>query len=281
MTGGDVDDAVERSVALLRERADGPLPTTAVLLGSGWGGLAARVQGAVDIGYGELPAFPPVGVGGHAGRLLIGRIGAGSVMVLCGRQHTYETGDPAAMRGAVQTLAAAGVRTLVQTNAAGSLHPGLPPGQVMLLADHLNLVQRSPLVGLHGHNRFVDMADAYDPGLRQRAQAAAQALRGEPLHEGVYAWMLGPQFETPAEIRMLQRLGADAVGMSTVPETILARHAGLKVLALSLVTNMGCGLAAGSLSHGQTLSVAAQAGEAAVELLCAVLAALPGAAAED
>jgi len=270
----DFETDVQRSATLLRERAGAtPLPTTAVVLGSGWGGLADRVQDAIDVPYGDLPAFPPIGVGGHAGRLLIGRIGAAPVMVLCGRKHAYESGDAAAMKGPIRALAAAGVRTLVQTNAAGSLDPALPPGDVMLIADHLNLVQRSPLIGEVGNERFVDLAEAYDAALRGRAQVAATTL-GRPLREGVYAWMLGPQFETPAEIRMLQRLGADAVGMSTVPETILARHVGLKVLALSLITNLGCGLADVRLSHHQTLSVAEQAGGQAVALLCAILEAL-------
>lgn len=266
------DDEVLRSVHTLRAAAGATgVPPTAVLLGSGWGGLASRVEAPVVLDYAELPAFPALSVGGHAGRLTIGRIGPTPVLVLAGRKHAYETGEPGAMKGVVRTLAACGVRTLVQTNAAGSLHAALAPGQVMLLADHLNLVQRSPLVGEPGNERFVDMAEAYDPALREHARRAAERL-GRPLHEGVYAWMLGPQFETPAEIRMLQRLGADAVGMSTVPETLLARHAGLKVLALSLITNMGCGLAAESLSHGHTLQVAEAAGAAAVELLCAILA---------
>lgn len=270
-----IDDvAVQASVAKLNERAGDQLPTIAVLLGSGWGGLAERVEGATVIDYAELPAFPLLGVGGHAGQLLIGRVGATPVIVLAGRKHAYETGDAAAMKGAIRTLAAAGVGTLVQTNAAGSLHAALGPGDVMLLADHLNLAQRSPLVGDTGNARFVDLAEAYDTLLRQRALATAEAL-GRPLREGVYAWVLGPQFETPAEVRMLQRLGADAVGMSTVPETILARHAGLRVLALSLITNMACGLADGRLSHEQTLRVAAQAGGMAVDLLAAILAELP------
>jgi purine-nucleoside phosphorylase len=272
----ELTEAITRSAELLRERAGGPLPATAVLLGSGWSGLAARVEAAIAVDYAELPAFPAIGVGGHTGRLLIGRIGAAPVIVLCGRKHAYETGDAAAMKGAIRTLAAAGVRRLVQTNAAGSLHLALPPGQVMLIADHLNLAQRSPLVGETGNERFVDMAAAYDPMLRQRAQEAVKALGRPALLEGVYAWLLGPQFETPAEIRMLQALGADAVGMSTVPETILARHAGLQVLALSLATNMGCGLSDEQLSHAQTLSVAAQAGEHAVELLCAIIQGLDG-----
>lgn len=275
MTPEELDASVQASLHRLRQAAGDDLPEVAVLLGSGWGALAARVEGAVQIDYAELPAFPAIGVGGHAGRVLVGRIEGTPAMVLSGRQHAYEHGEAGAMRGAVRTLAAAGVRTLVQTNAAGSLHTSLPPGSLMLVADHLNLVQRSPLVGEHGNRRFVDMAEAYDPALRQQALAVARRL-GRPLREGIYAWQLGPQFETPAEIRMLQRLGADAVGMSTVPETILARHAGLKVLALSLITNLGCGLAAEALSHEQTLAVAARSGESAVELLAAILAGLRG-----
>jgi purine-nucleoside phosphorylase len=267
-------DEIARSARTLRASAgDAGVPPTAVLLGSGWGGLVDRVEAGLTLDYTELPAFPSLSVGGHAGRLVMGRIGGRPVMVLAGRKHAYETGEPTAMKGVIRTLAAVGVRTLVQTNAAGSLHTALAPGQVMLLADHLNLVQRSPLVGEPGNARFVDMAEAYDPGLRDTARRVAET-RGQPLREGIYAWLLGPQFETPAEIRMLQRLGADAVGMSTVPETILARHAGLRVLALSLITNMGCGLAAESLSHAHTLQVAQAAGGAAVDLLCAILPAL-------
>jgi purine-nucleoside phosphorylase len=252
-------DEIARSARTLRAAAgDAGVPPTAVLLGSGWGGLVDRVETGLTLDYTELPAFPSLSVGGHAGRLVMGRIGGRPVMVLAGRKHAYETGEPTAMKGVIRTLAAVGVQVV---------------GQVMLLADHLNLVQRSPLVGEPGNARFVDMAEAYDPGLRDTARRVAEAL-GRPLREGIYAWLLGPQFETPAEIRMLQRLGADAVGMSTVPETILARHAGLKVLALSLITNMGCGLAAESLSHAHTLQVAQAAGGAAVDLLCAILPAL-------
>lgn len=263
--------AIDTSAATLRQAAAGALPEIAVILGSGWGPLADRVEGPVDLPYASLPAFPILGITGHAGVLRLGTLGGRRVAVLAGRKHAYETGDAGAMKGAVRTLAALGVKTLVLTNAAGSLDPAIRPGSLMLISDHLNLVQRSPLFDETGPERFVDMNHAYDPALRERAQAVAARL-GTTLHEGVYAWMMGPQFETPAEIRMLQRLGADAVGMSTVPETLLARHAGLKVLALSLITNMGCGLAAESLSHGHTLQVAEAAGAAAVELLCAILA---------
>ena len=268
-----LDDAIASSAARIRERAAGRQPALAVLLGSGWAAFTERVQDAIAIPYAELPAFPRPGVEGHAGRLLLGRIGERDVAVLSGRQHTYESGDAAAMKGALRTLAACGVRVLVQTNAAGSLDLRMRPGALMLITDHLNLVQRTPLLHEPGSARFVDLRDAYDPALRAAALRAALAS-GASLHEGVYAWVLGPQFETPAEIRMLQMLGAQAVGMSTVPETILARHAGLRVLALSMFTNMGCGLEAEALSHAHTLATAQAAGARAVRLLESVVAAL-------
>jgi purine-nucleoside phosphorylase len=160
---------------------------------------------------------------------------------------------------------------LVQTNAAGSLRDHMPPGSLMALSDHINFSQRSPLIGESGSERFVGMTDAYDPALRAAAVAVARE-RGLTLHEGVYAWFVGPQFETPAEIRMAQVLGADGVGMSTVPETILARHAGMRVLAFSLMTNMGAGLSKESLSHAHTLSQAKAAAATASGLLAEVIA---------
>ncbi len=273
MNGAQLEDAVERSALQIRSRLAGRSPQIAVLLGSGWGALAHGVQDALTMAYADLPAFPRPGVEGHAGWLLLGRIGGRDVAVLSGRQHTYENGDPAAMKGALRTLARLGVRVLVQTNAAGSLDPRMRPGELMLIADHLNLVQRSPLHHEQGAQRFVDLRDAYDPALRAVAQRVA-AARGMPLHEGVYAWMLGPQFETPAEIRMLQQLGAHAVGMSTVPETIVARQQGLRVLALSLFTNLGCGLDGEALSHAHTLAAAQAAGAHAVPFLEALIGAL-------
>jgi purine-nucleoside phosphorylase len=193
---------------------------------------------------------------------------------MSGRKHGYETGAVDGMALPLQLLRQLGCHTLVQTNAAGSLRADLPPQSLMLLADHLNLPQRSPLVGTDGNQRFVNMVDAYDPALRAHAQRVAQA-QGVDLPEGVYAWFLGPQFETPAEIRMARLLGADAVGMSTVPETILARHLGLRVLALSFITNFGAGMSAENLSHAHTLSQA-QAGSArASRLLAEIIATLP------
>lgn len=266
-----LNDAVAQSAA--RVQASGRCPRIAVLLGSGWHGFAGTVRDAVTLRYADLPAFPELHIDGHAGTLVLGRCGAHEVAVLAGRKHAYEHGDAGAMKGAIATLAACGAQVLVQTNAAGSLDAAMRPGDLMLLSDHLNVVQRSPLQGDSGSERFVDLRDAYDPALRMQAHAAAQR-RGARLHEGVYAWVLGPQFETPAEIRMLQRLGAQAVGMSTVPETILARRYGLRVLALSMITNMGCGLHQEHLSHAHTLASAQAAGAHAVPLLHAIVEAL-------
>jgi purine-nucleoside phosphorylase len=268
------DAAIEASVARLHAaRGDRPAPRVALLLGSGWGAAAEAVQDAVDVDYAQLPAFPELAVGGHAGRVRLGTLGGRAVAMLLGRAHAYESGEAHAMRGAVRTLARLGCRVLVQTNAAGSLDASMPPGSLMALTDHLNLPQRSPLVHERDDSRFVDLRDAYDPALRAHARHCAHAL-GLALHEGVYAWVMGPQFETPAEIRMLRALGADAVGMSTVPETILARHAGLRVLALSLVTNLACGVGDEALSHAHTLQAAARAGADASALLQAIVAGL-------
>ncbi len=267
-------EAIQTSAATLRQHLGTLQPRVAVVLGSGWGPFVDQLTGAVAVPYAELPAFPVLasgaGVAGHAGVVRAGHIGRTPVLVLAGRKHTYETGDAAGMKGAIGTLAALGVQLLVQTNAAGSLQQDMPPGALMLVTDHLNVVQRSPLVGEAGNSRFVDMSAAYCPQLAAQARAAALAA-GTPLHEGVYAWVLGPQFETPAEIRMLRTLGAHAVGMSTVPETILARHAGLRVLALSLITNMAAGLSAEVLSHGHTLATAQATSQRAVATLAAVV----------
>jgi purine-nucleoside phosphorylase len=268
---------VAATLQVLQQRLGTPAPEIAVLLGSGWGPLADHVQDAVTVPYAELPAFPRLAVGGHAGALKVGTLQRDGrsvrVAVLAGRKHAYETGDADGMKGVVRSLAAWGVKLLVQTNAAGSLEAAMPPGALMLVEDHLNIVQRSPLFGVAGDDRFVDMSAAYDPALRAQALALA-AQAGATLHRGVYAWVMGPQFETPAEIRMLKLLGAHAVGMSTVPETILARHAGLRVLALSMMTNMAAGLSDENLSHAHTMHTARAAADAAVDLLCIVLAGL-------
>lgn len=260
---------ITQTAQQLQQRFGAP-PAVAVVLGSGWGGVTQQLQDAQAVPYTDLAAFEPTGVEGHAGALVVGRLGDQRVAVLAGRRHTYENDDCTGMAGAIRSLAAWGVAVLVLTNAAGSLRPHMPPGSLMLLADHINAPQRSPLVGASGNARFVDMVNAYDPALRAQAHALA-AQRGTPLAEGTYLWALGPQFETPAEIRMFAAWGADAVGMSTVPETILARHAGLRVLGLSLITNLAAGLSAEALTHAATLAQAQAAGETAAGFLAALL----------
>jgi purine-nucleoside phosphorylase len=264
---------MNRALQTLRERAPGARPRFAVLLGTGWGGFTQRLQAALRVPYADLEGFPGAGVAGHAGELWLGRIDRVELALLSGRRHAYESGRADGMKAALATLQALGCDTLVQTNAAGSLHFGMPPGSLMLVADHLNIAQRSPLVGEEGDARFVGMVDAYDPRLRAAAKAAAAAA-GVTLHEGVYAWVLGPQFETPAEIHMLRTLGADAVGMSTVPETIIARRLGMRVLALSLITNLAAGMSDEALSHAHTLAQAQAASDGAGRVLEAVVAAL-------
>jgi purine-nucleoside phosphorylase len=254
----------------LRARAPRARPRIAVILGSGWGGLTEHIDDAVSIPYSDLQGFPHAGVPGHTGELWLGRIGTHEVAVMSGRKHTYEEGDAKAMKVPLETLRALGCAVLVQTNASGSLQPSMGPGSLMVVTDHINMAQRSPLVGEAGADRFVDMVNAYDAGLRATALQVA-ARSGTRMHEGVYMWILGPQFETPAEIRMFGQLGAHAVGMSTVPETILARRAGMKVLALSLVTNMAAGLSDENLSHAHTLEQARIAGARASQLLADVI----------
>ena len=261
------------AVQQLRARAPQAQPRIAIVLGSGWGSLTGHVRDALRIRYDELPGFPQATVLGHSGELRLGRIGAHEVAVMSGRKHAYENGDVKGMQLPLQTLRALGCEVLVQTNAAGSLRAEMAPGSLMVLTDHMNPSQRSPLVGAGGSERFVSMVDAYDPDLRATAHAVA-ARCGVELHEGVYVWTLGPQFETPAEVRMFRHWGADAVGMSTVPETILARHAGMRVLALSLLTNMAAGLSEESLSHAHTLSTAYAASDVVGSVLADIIAAI-------
>ena len=277
MHPADLPAAIATSVARIHAAAPGLAPRLGLVLGSGWDGIADLVHQPVDIPYAELPSFPVLGVAGHAGSLRLGTIGSGTqaraVALLRGRKHAYETGDAAGMKGAIRTLAALGCQAVVLTNAAGSLEPSMPPGSLMLISDHLNIVQRTPLHDEPGASRFVDMGEAYCATLRDQAAAAA-AEAGIELHEGVYAWVLGPQFETPAEIRMLRLMGAQAVGMSTVPETILARHAGLRVLGLSMFTNYAAGMSDEALSHAHTLATASATSALAQRLLAAVVPAL-------
>ena len=233
-------------------------PRTAIILGSSLGALAEAVEDALVMPYAELPGFPVPKISGHAGKLFVGRVGGREVAVLAGRAHPYETGNAAVMRPAIEMLKGAGIETLILTNAAGSLRPEMRPGSLMLICDHINCSGMNPLIGQHGDENFVPMTDAYDPALRQRFQRAAKA-EGIPLQEGVYVWCSGPSFETPAEIRMFQIIGGAAVGMSTAPETILARRFGLKVAGLSVITNLAAGIEGASPSHEETKREGAKA----------------------
>lgn len=241
-------------------------PKTAIILGSSLGALADAVEDALVIPYAELPGFPVPKISGHAGKLFAGRLGGQEVAVLAGRAHPYETGNAAVMRPAIEMLRSAGVETLILTNAAGSLRPEMRPGALMLISDHINFSGMNPLIGQHGDDNFVPMTDAYDPALRQRFHAAAKA-EGIALHEGVYVWCSGPSFETPAEIRMFQIVGGAAVGMSTAPETILARRFGMRVAGLSVITNLAAGIEGASPSHAETKREGAKAAENMVALI--------------
>jgi purine-nucleoside phosphorylase len=240
--------------ALVRARAGAEPVRLGLILGSGLGHLAGAVEG-VSLPYAELPGFPHAGVSGHSPNLVVGRLEGVRLAVFGGRAHYYESGDPAAMRLPLEVLRALGAEALILTNAAGSLRPDIRPGDLMLLSDHINFSGRNPLIGEPTDARFVPMTDAHDPGLRAALRAAA-AAEGIALPEGVYAWYSGPSFETPAEIRAIRTLGADAVGMSTVPEVILARFLGLKVAAISTVTNMAAGLSDERISHEHTKAMA-------------------------
>jgi purine-nucleoside phosphorylase len=259
------------SAAKILRDAVGRAPFDAVIiLGTGLGGLADAVVQPTVIPYADLPGFPQAGVSGHSGRLVIGQLEGRRVAVMQGRAHVYEHGNSRAMAAAIETFAAHGTSALIITNAAGSLKPSIVPGSIVAISDHISLFGPNPLIGVGGDERFVGMNDAYDPGLRAALSRSAAGL-GLTLPEGVYAWVTGPSFETPAEIRALAALGADLVGMSTVPEVILARYAGLRVAALSMVTNMAAGLAAHAPSHQETKTVALEGGERMQALICGLL----------
>jgi purine-nucleoside phosphorylase len=245
----------ELTAQFIRSRAPGRAPKVAVVLGSGLGGLAEDVEDAIRIPYADLAGFPKAAVSSHKGELVVGRIAGTEVAVLAGRAHYYEHGNPREMAGAIAALKAWGVETLLLSNAAGGVNPAYGPGTVMLITDHIAFSGLNPLIGVAGDERFVDMVTAYDPALAETARGVARAA-GMALKEGVYMWFSGPSFETPAEIRMARVLGADAVGMSTVPEVILARYHKLRVLALSMVTNFGAGMTGQPLSHHETKEVA-------------------------
>jgi xanthosine phosphorylase len=250
------------AAAVLAQRAPAP-PRVGIVLGSGLGAVAEAVDEPVVVPYDELPGFPRPTVAGHSGSAVLGRIGGVPVVVLQGRAHLYEGGDIDFIRTPVRALRAAGAEILVLTNAAGSLRAEVTPGSLMAITDHINMTGANVLAGPNDEAvgpRFPSLRDAYDPDLRRQLHAAAGELEIK-LAEGVYLAVGGPSFETPAEISAFRTLGADAVGMSTVHETIVARHCGLRVAAVSAITNLAEGMQDEPLSHEQTLRDAARAAE--------------------
>jgi len=265
------------AAAVMTERA-GLRPRVAVVLGSGLGAVADAVADPTVVEYADLPGFPRLTVAGHGGRAVLGQIGEVPVAVLQGRAHVYEGGDLDAIRVPVRAVRAAGADTLIITNAAGSLRPEVGPGRLMLINDHINLSGVNVLAGPNDDEigpRFPSLHDAYDPELRERLHAAAREL-GTELAEGVYLAVSGPTFETPAEIRAIATLGADAVGMSTVHETAVARHCGLRVAAVSAITNLAEGMNPQPLSHEQTLRDAERAADELAPLLVRFIERLAG-----
>lgn len=258
---------VQRAVARIQSRS--PLrPTLGLVLGSGFHHVLQDLAIAARIPYAKIPGFPKTSVAGHAGELLIGQLHGTPLLVLSGRAHYYEGHAMAQVTCAVRTLAACGVRDLVLTNAAGGLNRKFRPGDFMVVTDHINLMGENPLRGVTppGLPRFVDLTQAYDPDLGALLGTAARAAKVK-LQRGVYLAVSGPSYETPAEIRAFARLGADAVGMSTVPETIVARQYGLRVAALSCITNLAAGRSPGALSHSEVLETAERVKRTGARLL--------------
>ncbi len=235
----------------LKEKLQDRTPKIAIILGSALGSVVNAVDDPLIIPYTDLSDFPVPKISGHAGKLYVGKIGGKEVIVLAGRAHPYESGNAGVMRPALDQLKTIGIETLVLTNAAGSLKASMKPGSLMALTDHINCAGMNPLIGQHGDENFVSMTNAYDADLRKQLLAAAKKEK-IPLKQGVYCWYSGPSFETPAEIKMMQIIGGTAVGMSTAPETIIARRLGMKVVAISTITNLAAGIKGASPSHEET-----------------------------
>jgi purine-nucleoside phosphorylase len=250
-------ELITRARDAVRQHLEGRTPELAIVLGSGLGHLAERVTDAVHISYDRIPGFPLPTVKGHAGELVAGTFAGKAVIMQSGRFHMYEGHSADLSALPVRVFAELGVKTLIVTNAAGGVRRSFTPGTLMLIADHLNLTGRNALVGeaLPGEERFPDMSEAYDTGLRKLARQVAKQ-RGIPLEEGIYAGLLGPNYETPAEVRMFGALGADAVGMSTVVEVIAARARGVRCLGISTVTNAAAGISEQPLSHAEVMEAA-------------------------
>ena len=263
-------------VAAIRERTS-LVPEVGIVLGSGLGGLADGLQDAVAITFEELPGWPVATAPGHVGRVLLGGLEGTPVAMLQGRFHLYEGNDPGLVVQPVLLFRALGAEVVVLTNAAGGVNPAFGAGTLMVIRDHINLTGRTPLLGPNAEEygpRFVDLTEVWDPRLRERLHEAGRAV-GVPLEEGVYVGLLGPAYETPAEIRMLRTLGADAVGMSTVLEAIAARWVGLRVCGVSLITNAGAGYTSVPLTHEEVLQAGAAAGPRLARVIRRFVADLP------
>lgn len=268
MGAPDMYERVEAAADAIRRRATPP-PQTAIILGSGLGDLADTLRDSVKIPYEELPYWPASKVVGHLGRLAIGSFGGKRVAALAGRVHLYEGHDAGSVVFATRVMARLGVTQIIVTNAAGGVNTAFPPGVLMIVDDHINLLGTNPLIGDNDDRfgpRFPDMSDVYSRRLRRIADEAA-AAKGVTVTHGIYAACLGPSYETPAEIRYLRTIGADAVGMSTVPEAIAARHMNLEVLGISCISNMAAGVLPRPLNHEEVLETTRRVRGAFVALL--------------
>jgi inosine/guanosine/xanthosine phosphorylase family protein len=264
-----MNEAIAAAANAVRQRHGAEFPKIVLILGTGLGGFGNQIRIRTSISYKEIPGFPVSTVVGHEGRLLIGEAGGVAVACMQGRLHVYEGHAVQQIALPIRTFRALGATTLVVTNAAGGISKNLAPGSLMIIEDHINFAGGNPLVGPNDDAigpRFPDMTEAYDPALRQKLQDAAEA-EGIKIASGVYLFTRGPSFETPAEIRMFAAMGADAVGMSTAPEVIAARHAGMRAVGLSLITNLAAGLSRQPMSHDETLAIGAQSAEEMSRLL--------------
>jgi purine-nucleoside phosphorylase len=266
-------DRVQRAADFVRGAVDA-VPDVAVVLGSGLGDFASSLEQPTSLRYVDIPYWPAVAVVGHQGRLVIGGSGGRSILALAGRVHFYEGHDLRAVTFATRVLGMLGVRALILTNAAGGVNTGFAPGDLMVIDDHINLLGTSPLAGPNEERfgvRFPDLTNVYSPRLRRIADEAGAAL-GFELSHGVYAACHGPSYETPAEVRYLRTIGADAVGMSTVPEAIVARHMGVEVLGISCITNMAAGILPQPLNHEEVLETAQRVRGKFISLLNGIIA---------
>jgi purine-nucleoside phosphorylase len=271
----DIYERAEETASHIRSRCGTP-PDTAIVLGSGLGDFADRLIDAVDLPYGDLPHWPPATVVGHSGRLVIGTLGRKRVAAMAGRAHFYEGQTLSTVAFPVRVMGRLGVRQIVLTNAAGGINTAFGQGALMVIDDHINLLGSNPLIGPNDDRfgvRFPDMSEVYSSRLRRIADEAAAAA-GVPVTHGVYVAAPGPSYETPAEIRFFRAIGADAVGMSTVPEAIAARHMDLEVLGISCITNMAAGVLPGPLNHDEVLETTRRVRGSFIALLEAIVARL-------